>query len=351
MIKIGLVGCGAAGMSHLHAMQSVKGLKIEAVCDINADFAARASLESGAPWFIDAGMMMRKAELDAVAVITTAHTHYQVAKLAAENNLPVLIEKPLTLDPKEGAKLVDVFKRKKLLLAVTFTYRYVSETRKMKEIIDSGAIGTVLEMRHIAWGGFPEKFPEGTTDRVKYDRMYGKDIRGILFDCGVHTFDLFRWLSGQEYVKFLGMGVCHAGYEFPDSGSVLCEMTHGVRGVYDHGPLPWFLGGESGIGLCMICVAGTKGSIIWKIVDRKENGKYVSEFQVNTAEKQTVKKMPLFSKCREDQHADFVKSVKAGKLSGCFPDPQEANVATLSAQKAVDAVMRNIVGKTTVRRP
>lgn len=340
-MKIGLVGCGAAGISHLKAMMSVKDLEVAAVCDINKEFAKRAAKIANAPCYSDAEDMMKAVEMDGVAIITTAHAHYDVAKLAAKHNLHVLIEKPLTLKVPEGEKLVELFKKKGLLLAVTFTYRYVDITRKMKELIDNGTIGKLVEIRHVSWGGFPRKYQDGTENRIKYDMMYGKDIRGILFDCGVHTFDLFRWFSGEEYVKFIGMGACHQGYEYPDSGSVLCQMTNGVRCLYDHGALPYYLGGQDGICLSMMTVAGDKGSLVWKIVNTKEKGEYFAELQVNTEKGAKIKKLPIYTKCREAQYGDFIKSIKKGKLCGFFPDPQEANIATRSARKAVDAVLKN----------
>lgn len=342
-MKIGLIGCGAAGVSHLNAMQTVKSLNVVAVCDINQKFAKRVGKSIYVPFYFDAEKMMKEVDLDAVAVITTADSHYKVATLAAKYDLHVMIEKPLTLKVAEGEILVKLFKKKNLLLGVTFTYRYVNTTRKMKKIIDSGKIGKIVEIRHVAWGGFPEKHPAGTEARVKYDRMYEKDIRGILFDCGVHTFDLFRWFSGEEYVKFIGMGACHMGYDYPDSGTVLCEMTNGVRCIYDHGSLPYYLGGAPGICLSMVSVAGTKGSLVWKIVNSKENGEFLAELQINTEKGAKITKLPIFSKCRDAQYRDFVKSVKKGMLCGQFPDPNEANIATRSAHNAVNAVMKNLI--------
>ncbi len=330
-------------MSHLGYMLKTRGLRVSAVCDLNRKFARRAATAAGAACYHDAKEMMGAENLDAVAIIATAHAHYPLARLAAEHGLHVLIEKPLTIHDREGGKLVKLFERKGLLLAVTFTYRYVDTTRKMKRMIDDKVIGDLCEIRHIAWGGFPAKYKAGTDQRKKYDELYNDDIRGILFDCGVHTMDLFRWFSGQEIVRFAGMGARHMGYAYPDSGTVLCQMSGGVRCMYDHGPLPYYLGGHDGIGLCMIVAAGTRGSLVWKIVDKKERGGFVSEFQINTAKGAKIRKQPLFAKCRDRQHRDFVASVRAGRLVGSFPDPREANAATRAARKAVDAVIRNQV--------
>jgi len=345
MLRIALVGCGAAGINHLSYMLKTKGLKVVSVCDVNKDFAARAGKLAKVPHYSDAEEMMKNEKLDAAAVITTANAHYPVAKLAAKYKLHVICEKPLTLRPEEGEELIKLFKKEKLILAVTYTYRYVDTTRKMKALIDKGVIGKVNEIRQISWGGKAEKYKAGSEMRIKYDRMYQSDIKGILFDCGVHTFDLFRWFSGEEYVKFVGMGVCHMGYEYPDSGTILCEMTGGVRGIYEHGPLPHYLGGQHGICLSMIVVSGTKGSIVWKIVNKKKKKEYLSEFQLNTEKSFKITEMPIYSKCRDRQYVDFVKSVKQGSLAGSFPTPEDANLATKAGIDAMKAVMKNIVGK------
>ncbi|MBN1676366.1 MAG: Gfo/Idh/MocA family oxidoreductase [Kiritimatiellae bacterium] len=343
-VRIALIGCGAAGMSHLKAMLSVRGLQLKAVCDLNRKYAKRAAEFAGVPFYLDAETLMKREELDGVAIIATAHAHYPLLMLAARHKLHAICEKPLTLKPAEGKRVVAAFKRARRLLAVTFTFRYVPSTRRLKQFIDKGTIGKVLEVRHVGWGGLAEKYRAGTENRVKYDRMYEGDIRGILFDCGVHTFDLFRWLSGGEYVKFLGMGVCHKGYDYPDSGSVLCEMDNGVRCLYEHGPLPHYMNGADGIPLGTMCVAGTKGSLVFKIAVVRRNGHYLSEFQVHTKRGSRSEMVPLYGKLRDKQYADFVRSVRAGKLRGSFPSPEEANKATDAACRAVDAVLRNVVG-------
>ena len=61
--------------------------------------------------------------------------------------------------------------------------------------------------------------------------------------------------------------------------------------------------------------------------------------------------VPLFGKLRDRQHADFARSVRAGELRGWFPNPDEANKATDAASRAVDAVMRNVIGKPRAAEP
>lgn len=345
-VRLGLIGCGAAGMSHLNAMRGVRGLELTAVCDLNRKYAKRAAEQAGVPFYVDAATMMKSADLDAVAIIATAHAHYPLLKLAAKHKLHALCEKPLTVKPADGKRVIAAFKKADRLLAVTFTYRYVPSTRRMKQLIDRGTIGRVLEVRMVSWCGLAEKYGRGTDKRVKYDTLYNDEIRGILFDCGVHTFDLFRWLSGEEYVKFVGMGACHKGYAYPDSGTVLCEMTGGVRAVYEHGPMPHYMNGAWGIPLCTMCVAGTKGSIAFKVAVERCDGRYMSEFQIHTKRGGSrSEKVPLYGKLRDQQYLDFVRSVRAGALRGRFPGPDEANKATDAARKAVDAVMRNVVGR------
>lgn len=344
-VKIALIGCGAAGMSHLKAMLTTRGLQVKAVCDLNRSYAKRAAELAGVPFYLDAETMMKSEDLEAVAVIATAHAHYPLLRLAAGHKLHAICEKPLTVKAADGKRVVAAFKKANRLLAVTFTFRYVPSTRRMKQLIDRGTIGRVLEVRQVGWCGLAEKYARGTANRVKYDALYGKDIRGILFDCGVHTFDLFRWLSGEEYVKFIGMGACHKGYAYPDSGSVLCEMTGGVRGLYEHGPLPHYMNGADGIPLGTMCVAGTKGSLVFKVAVARAGDGYQSEFQIHTKRGSRSERVPLYGKLRDQQHADFARSVRVGELRGAFPSPEEANKATDAACKAVDAVMRNVIGK------
>ena len=127
-------------------------------------------------------------------------------------------------------------------------------------------------------------------------------------------------------------------------------MTGGVRCLYDHGPLPQYMNGASGIPLGTMCVAGTKGSLVFKIAVVRRSGRYESEFQIHTKRGSTSEMIPLYGKLRDQQHADFARSVRAGRLRGSFPNPEEANKATEAACKAVDAVVRNVIGKPRTAR-
>lgn len=61
-----------------------------------------------------------------------------------EHNKHVLCEKPFTINEKQTTKLVEIARQKKLFLMEAVWSRFFPAYQKMKELINSGAIGEVL---------------------------------------------------------------------------------------------------------------------------------------------------------------------------------------------------------------
>jgi predicted dehydrogenase len=80
--------------------------------------------------------------VDAVAIATPVSTHYPLAKMALEHGKHVLVEKPMTRTVAEGEELVELARRKGLLLMVDHTFIYTGAVRKTKALLDAGELGS-----------------------------------------------------------------------------------------------------------------------------------------------------------------------------------------------------------------
>jgi predicted dehydrogenase len=81
-----------------------------------------------------------------VVVATPAGTHYGVATQCLEAGLPVLVEKPLTTSSADAIELIAMADSRDLTLMVGHTFVYNTAVQKVKEYLDSGAIGDVYYM-------------------------------------------------------------------------------------------------------------------------------------------------------------------------------------------------------------
>ena len=110
--RVGLVGCGGMGRSHLRAIQEhMPEFKIAALCDpfpaaseiIKEQFNLNID-------FQNCQDMCEEVELDLVVVATQTRQHHKPTIAALERGIPVLCEKPIAIDPREADEMVNAAK-------------------------------------------------------------------------------------------------------------------------------------------------------------------------------------------------------------------------------------------------
>jgi len=133
--------------------------------------------------FDSAKEMLDTVKLDAVSVCTYAATHAECAILALEHGLPVLLEKPMCVTLDEAKAIVAAEKKSGKFVTVGFQPRYDPNLRKIKEIIESGALGKVYYIQ--TGGGRPRNIPGNITFLTK-ETAGG----GSCSDAGCYSLDL-----------------------------------------------------------------------------------------------------------------------------------------------------------------
>jgi len=96
----------------------------------------------------------RKKFADAVIIATQDRDHVEPAIKFAELGYNILLEKPISPFEEECDRLYENLKDKNIIFAVCHVLRYTPYTTKLKEIIDSGAIGEIVSMQHLEPVGY-----------------------------------------------------------------------------------------------------------------------------------------------------------------------------------------------------
>jgi len=331
MYRLALIGCGGQGKSHIEAIKQVAGLELAAVCDVRPSVAKAAAQEYLIPkYYTDYKKLFAKEKLDAAAIITPPDSHARIALDAFNQGLNVICEKPLTLEPRASWEVAKKAKEKGRLLAVTFTYHFLRDTRRMKEIIDQGMIGKVREMRYAILRSM-EEFgkPEIMTKKMRAEKKRWSDYyytksKGDVFDCGIHAFDLFSWYAGSDFKRVEAISANKPGYPYPGNATVIIEFKNGARAVYDHGKMPCFRFSPDkklNDSYFWISVSGEKGTLIWRYADDYIRNKYVSTLKIYTSSGVKREIMPLYTKNIPLEYAQFAESLRQKKLTGYFPSP------------------------------
>jgi predicted dehydrogenase len=189
--RVAVVGCGAiAEMFHLPALAREPAVMRQTVLvDPDSARAERLAAKFGA-----AATATNYREVldhvDGIVLTVPNHLHYPIAVDALRRGRHVLSEKPVAESADQVRELVETAQTQGVALAVNNTMRFYPSCRKVRELIQDGAIGKPQGLRFL----MGEKFdwPAATGFYVGA----GGGRRGVLFDKGAHALDLVCWWLG-----------------------------------------------------------------------------------------------------------------------------------------------------------
>lgn len=143
--RIGVIGTGWwATEAHLPTLKEREDAEIAAICDTRPERLNLAAETFGVETlYSDYKEMLARETLDGVIVVTPHATHYQITRDCLENDLHVLLEKPMTLYAQDAKSLVDIAKEHQRELIIGYPYHYFGPITKAKEIIQSGELGQI----------------------------------------------------------------------------------------------------------------------------------------------------------------------------------------------------------------
>jgi predicted dehydrogenase len=144
-VRVGVVGCGWwATTAHLPALRDDPGAELTAVADPDEAKRADAVARYGALHaFADAQAMLDGVALDAV-VVATPHAHHAAPAAAAlSRGVHVLVEKPLTIDPRDARELVQLADGRGAELIVGYPWHYTDFAIALRREIAAGRIGAI----------------------------------------------------------------------------------------------------------------------------------------------------------------------------------------------------------------
>ena len=132
-------------------------------------------------------------DVDAIYIATPHPMHAPWAVKAADAGKHLLVEKPLTLDWAQAARVVEACERNGVQLLEAFMYRCHPQSAKLVEIIASGALGNVLKIE-ATFGFMSDGNPES--------RLINPELGGGgILDVGCYTMSLCRLIAGAAQGK------------------------------------------------------------------------------------------------------------------------------------------------------
>ena len=138
-LRIGLIGCGAAGQAHAAAYRDIEGVELRAVADMDAVAAERLAATAGCAALSPEELF--NADLDLIDIATPTHTHADLVQEAARHGKNVLCETPLerTLDRARAA--VDACREAGVRLIPLHLNPFMPPLRRAAAILADESIG------------------------------------------------------------------------------------------------------------------------------------------------------------------------------------------------------------------
>lgn len=201
-VNWGIIGCGdVCEVKSGPAFNRVDNSKLVAVMRrdeaLAADFARRHHVPR---YYSDASKLINDPEVNAIYVATPPSTHAQFMEEALRAGKPVYVEKPVTLNAELCRGMIDVKNKLGGTVSVAHYRRELQAFKKVKELINSGAIGKVNLMRLVTLQ--PNKKDVWRVD----PRISGG---GLFHDLSPHQLDIASWLFGEP-VDVRGYSMDHS---------------------------------------------------------------------------------------------------------------------------------------------
>ena len=211
-IKVGIAGLGRLGKVHANNIAyKIPNAELTAACSIVPAELEYAKEKLGVTdVYTDFREMLEKADIDAVAIVTTSSEHCWQIEAALDAGKHVFSDKPLGVDVaqcKQAEKAVE--RHPDLTFMLGFMRRYDKSYAYAKKKIEEGAIGTPYMVK--ATGIDPEAHVEGA---IKFAATSG----GIFLDMAIHDIDLMRWFLGCEATEVYAQGCTFKHPEFQQVG-------------------------------------------------------------------------------------------------------------------------------------
>jgi len=181
-MNVALIGAGYWGPNLARVFFELPGCNLHTICDKKRD--RLDSLKASFPNINttqDYKTLLGNPELEAIAVVTEAQYHYQIAKECLLAGKHVLVEKPLALNSQECEDLIDTAKAKNRILMVGHLLEYHPAVRKLKKLIDNGEIGKVYYIY---------------SQRVNLGEI--RRYENALWSFGPHDISVVLYLLGEE---------------------------------------------------------------------------------------------------------------------------------------------------------
>ncbi|MHB9130599.1 MAG: Gfo/Idh/MocA family protein [Armatimonadota bacterium] len=203
MVRLGVVGFGGrvSGVINNEMRALDPEVHVVGIVDPNEE-AARARLaecdRDGVTFYPSLPEMVSKGKLDALVIGTRCNLHTPYAIEAAQYDLPLFLEKPVSTSMEQAVALEKAFENSRCQVVVSFPLRVSSLCEFARQLVEEGAVGTTEHILAVNY------VPYGTCYFDAFYRDYSV-TQGLFLQKATHDFDYMSYLMGANITKVAAM--------------------------------------------------------------------------------------------------------------------------------------------------
>lgn len=219
-LPIAIAGIGNWGFNHVRTFFQLPECELRLVCDLSEKRLQKVKeISQNIPLTSDYKKIIDDDNIAGVVIATDADTHYNLAKQALLANKSVFVEKPITLDLREAAELVELAEQKRQVLMVGHLLLYHPIVTALKKYIDSGDWGEVFYIY---------------STRVNLGTI--RTTENALWSLAPHDISVMMYLTGEmpKVVNAIGNS-----YIKPSVQDVVFFSLNFANNIMGHGQASW----------------------------------------------------------------------------------------------------------------
>jgi predicted dehydrogenase len=204
-VGVGVIGYGYWGPNLVRNFANTEGVQVVSVSDLDwAKLALVRRRHTDVTVTAEFRDLLKDGRIDAIAIATPVHTHYDLALAALDAGKHVLVEKPLARTAEQAHHLIEEAARRNLVLMVDHTFLYTPAVQKIRELIGDGALGDIYYYNGV---------------RASLG-LFQNDIN-VIWDLAVHDISIIQYIFNEDPIAVSATAASHV----PGSPENMAHIT------------------------------------------------------------------------------------------------------------------------------
>lgn len=188
-VRVAIIGAGQWGLQHAKVFSEVRNVTLCAIVGRTLEKVQMRANLFNVPYYLDIREMIKREHPDLVSVCVPGDEMFCITKCLIEEEIPILIEKPVTYDLEQAEQLINMSTKRNLFCGVNFIHRYSKPVQMAYAAIQKKNLGNIVCFN---W----RMGQYGSCKKKRY---------GNLIETQCHGLDLIEFLCGSISTVFCEM--------------------------------------------------------------------------------------------------------------------------------------------------